>query len=245
MVHCARMISSHSVAKISMIAGLLWSAFKYTGTGMPKDVLKRATEPFFTTKERGHGTGLGLSMVAGFVKQSGGTMDIKSAEGKGTTIEMFLPLVRASKAADIELPTKDPAIAPSPQVATTSKRKILIVDDESDLADLVRAWAKDQGHTAVIANSADDALTLLAVRAFDVMFTDIMMPGQMDGIALAEKASAMYPTMKVHLMSGYSKETATNRSDLPWPLIVKPFRKEDFYEALELDFGTSDFSTLA
>lgn len=224
--------------------GMARIAITDTGTGMPEDVLRRATEPFFTTKERGHGTGLGLSMVAGFVKQSGGTLDIKSAEGKGTTIEMFLPLVLASKAADIELPINDPAIAPSPTASTNTKRKILIVDDEPDLADLVRAWSKDQGHTAVIANSADDALTLLAVRAFDVMFTDIMMPGQVDGIALAEKASAMYPTMKIHLMSGYSKETASKRSDLLWPLLVKPFRREDFIEALENAFRNSGFAAL-
>ena len=228
--------------------GMARIAITDTGTGMPEAVLKRATEPFFTTKERGHGTGLGLSMVAGFVKQSGGIMKIQSTEGKGTTIEMFLPLVRDSKATNIALspiaPVAAPSPAPAPLAATTSKRKILIVDDEPELAELVRAWAKDQGHTAVLANSADDALTLLAVRAFDVMFTDIMMPGQMDGIGLAEVASAMYPAMKINLMSGYSKETATNRADVPWPLLVKPFGKEDFYEALKRAFGDSEFAAL-
>jgi PAS domain S-box-containing protein len=228
--------------------GMARIAITDTGTGMPAAVLKRATEPFFTTKERGHGTGLGLSMVAGFVKQSGGTMKIQSTEGKGTTIEMFLPLVHDSKATNIALspiaPVAAPSPAPAPLAATSSKRKILIVDDEPELAELVRAWAKDQGHTAVMANSADDALTLLAVRAFDVMFTDIMMPGQMDGIGLAEVASAMYPAMKINLMSGYSKETATNRADVPWPLLVKPFGKEDFYEALKRAFGDSEFAAL-
>ena len=219
-----------------------------TGTGMPEAVLKRATDPFFTTKERGHGTGLGLSMVAGFVKQSHGTLKIHSVEGKGTTIEILLPLVRASARAanalepsaveTLPAPLTLPVMSQSPPpvnslVASTSgKRKILIVDDEPALAELVRAWAKAQGHTVVLANSADDALTLLAVRAFDVLLTDILMPGSMDGIGLAEKASGLYPAMKVLLMSGYSKETATNRADVPWPLLVKPFGKDDFYAAL-------------
>jgi CheY-like chemotaxis protein len=216
-----------------------------TGTGMSEAVLKRATEPFFTTKERGRGTGLGLSMVAGFVKQSGGKMQIQSTEGKGTTIEIFLPLAAAVQAAKVPM-VSTTQHASALQVATsTGKRKILIVDDETELAELVRAWAKEEGHAAVLAHSADDALTLLEVRAFDVMLTDIMMPGQMDGIGLAERASALYPTMKILLMSGYSKETATNRSDVPWPLLVKPFARTDFDAAIENAFAVSDYVPLA
>ena len=228
-----------------------------TGTGMPEAVLKRVTEPFFTTKERGHGTGLGLSMVAGFVKQSRGTLKIQSVEGKGTTIEILLPLVRATAPAAISLHPSDVETVPapltshlsppvnSPVMSKTDKYKILVVDDEPALAELVRAWAKAQGHTVVLASSADDALTLLQVRAFDVLLTDIMMPGSMDGIGLAENASGLYPAMKILLMSGYSKETATNRADVPWPLLVKPFGKDDFYEALEVAFGASDFMPIA
>ena len=225
--------------ELGVADGMARIAIADNGMGMPEAVLKRATEPFFTTKERGHGTGLGLSMVAGFVKQSGGSMKINSVEGKGTTIELFLPLVQASKAVAIVPATIAPLTAPSFAVST-SKRKILIVDDEPALADLVRIWAKNQGHSAVLANSADDALTLLAVRSFDVMFTDIMMPGQMDGIGLADKAMVMYPSMKIVLMSGYSKETATNRADVPWPLLVKPFRKEDFEAALAGAFAAAN-----
>jgi CheY-like chemotaxis protein len=229
---------------VGVMDGRACIAIADTGTGMPEAVLKRATEPFFTTKEQGRGTGLGLSMVAGFVKQSGGAMKIQSVEGKGTTIEIYLPLA-VSKAAVAE-PVSPIAIAPvATAVTSTGKRKILIVDDEPALAELVRAWAKEAGHTAVLANSADDALTLLAVRAFDVLLTDIIMPGQMDRIALAEKACEMHPDMKVLLMSGYSKETATNRADIPWPLLVKPFRKEVLDAALENSFGVSGFATLA
>lgn len=217
-----------------------------TGTGMPAAVLKRATEPLFTTKERGHGTGLGLSMVAGFVKQSGGKMQIQSEEGKGTTIEILLPVVPAGTAMQLPMRITAPHTAALSLESRSSKRKILIVDDEPALAEVVRAWAKDEGHTAVLAHSAEDALTLLAVRAFDVLLTDIMMPGAMDGIGLAEKARASYPRMKILLMSGYSKETATNRADVPWPLLVKPFAKPDFAAALGNAFGgVSDFAALA
>ena len=212
-----------------------------TGTGMPEAVLKRATEPFFTTKEQGQGTGLGLSMAAGFAKQSGGTMHIASEEGKGTTIAIALPFAQTAKAAPAQA---GPLALPDPQGAGGGKRRILIVDDEPELAELVRAWARAEGHTAVMAHCADDALTLLAVKSFDVLLTDIIMPGQMDGIGLAEKVSVMHPAMKVLLMSGYSRETATNRADVPWPLLVKPFYKEDFVSALEKTGVVSGFAAL-
>jgi PAS domain S-box-containing protein len=207
--------------------GMARLVIRDTGVGMPEAVRKRATEPFFTTKERDHGTGLGLSMVAGFVKQSGGTLQIHSTEGQGTAIEIALPLALATAAPLL------PGAAVAPRAAASSPRSILIVDDEPALAELVRDWARAEGHIAVLTQSADDALTLLAVKSFDVLLTDIMMPGQMDGIGLAEKASQMYPAMQILLMSGYSRETATNRADIPWPLLVKPFRKEDLDAVLQ------------
>ncbi len=222
--------------------GMAHIVVKDTGTGMPDAVLKRATEPFFTTKERGRGTGLGLSMVAGFAKQSGGTMNIQSTEGVGTSIEIALPLAKGTN----PLATQDkPVVIPSQQAFSTSNRKILIVDDEPALAELVRDWARAEGHTAVVTHSADDALTLLAVRAFDVLLSDIVMPGQLDGIGLAEKAAVMYPAMKILLMSGYSRETATHRAEVPWRLLVKPFGKGDFVAALEKTNSVSGFGALA
>jgi len=204
-------------------------AVKDTGAGMPEAVRKRATEPFFTTKERGLGTGLGLSMVAGFAKQSGGTMKIESEEGKGTTIEMVLPLANPLIASKVM--TASSAI-PIQRNAANGKLRILIVDDEPALAEIVREWAKAEEHTAVLANSAQDALTLLGVRSFDVLLTDIIMPGESDGLGLAEKASVLYPKMKILLMSGFSRETATNRGDVPWPLLVKPFHRDTLIAAL-------------
>ena len=117
-------------------------------------------------------------------------------------------------------------------MASAVKHRILVVDDEIALAELVRTWARGQGYNVAMVHSAEDALTLLAVRPFDVLLTDIVMPGELDGLGLAEKASALYPKMKVLLMSGYSKETATNRADVPWPLLVKPFQKDALVAAL-------------
>jgi CheY-like chemotaxis protein len=205
---------------------------------MPEAVLKRATEPFFTTKERGHGTGLGLSMVAGFAKQSGGKMKIQSEEGKGTTIEIHLPLMKAKSKPEVPV-----AVRP-PQANSVGKRGILIVDDEPALRELAQEWAKAEGHDVLVANSADEALTLLQAKAFDILVTDIIMPGEIDGLGLAEEASERYPAMNILLMSGYSKDTATNRADVQWPLLVKPFSRLEFYAALK-ELETTDFGQLA
>jgi PAS domain S-box-containing protein len=217
------------VLRVRAAQGLAYMAITDNGTGMPAAVLKRATEPFFTTKERGHGTGLGLSMVAGFAKQSGGSMTIESTEGLGTTIEIALPQVLAPAPA---LPVQ--AIAPvAPAPAGTGPWRILVVDDEPEIASLVRDWLKQDGHTVVLAKNAADALTLLSIRAFDIMLTDIMMPGELDGIQLADRVQGAYPAVRILLMSGYSKETATSRADVPWPLLVKPFGKADFATAMD------------
>jgi PAS domain S-box-containing protein len=200
------------------------------GTGMTDAVRQRATEPFFTTKEQGHGTGLGLSTCAGFAKQSGGSLKISSKPGEGTTIEIVLPI--SEPLAKDKVAQVTSAVAVHRKFSGT-KRSVLVVEDEPAFADLVRSWAKSAGHRVLVLHSADDALALLAVKAFDVLLTDIMMPGTIDGIVLAEKASALCPGMKVVLMSGYSRETASSRADLPWPLLVKPFGRQDFDDALD------------
>jgi CheY-like chemotaxis protein len=203
-----------------------------TGKGMSEAVLERATEPYFTTKDADHSSGLGLSMVMGFAKQSGGTMSIQSKEGAGTTILVSLPLTaRLAQTADLG------AVLPVAPFAISCSLKILIVDDEAAISELLRIWAKAAGYTVVFANSAEDALKLLSTSAFDVLLSDIKMPGKLDGIALAESASSMHPDMKIMLMSGYSKETATNRINLPWPLLVKPFPRAVFLAAMDQRLG--------
>lgn len=212
------------------------------GTGMPETVIKRATEPFFTTKEQGRGTGLGLSMVAGFAKQSGGKLRIYSVVNQGTTVVIDLPLVQAAQAVPAQVYQIEPAIK---QIGSAGKHRILIVDDERELAELVQDWVKADGYIAVVAHTAEDALTLLAIRAFDVVVTDINMPGQLDGIGFAEKAKSMYPAMKIIVMSGYSKEAATDRADWAWPLLVKPFSKTQLLAAIENERENSGFGVLA
>lgn len=198
-----------------------------SGVGMSEQVLKRATEPFFTTKQRDNGTGLGLSMVAGFVEQSGGSLDIQSALSRGTAIEILLPLSSARHLSAARAP------APAQPAGRARSRRLLIVDDEPSVAELVRVWATEDGHLALVTHSADAALELLATVPFDALLTDISMPGQMDGIALAEAVSVRYPALQIMLMSGYSRETATHRSDVPWPLLVKPFDRAAFDRLLQ------------
>jgi DNA-binding NtrC family response regulator len=172
-------------------------------------------------------------------------MKIQSAEGVGTTIELFLPWVSEAAATDTPRPSSASAAVPFVPSDPAEKRRILIVDDEPALAELVRAWIKEEGHTAVMAHSADDALALLAVRKFDILLTDIVMPGQLDGIGLAQEASVLCPAMKILLMSGYSRETASHRADIPWALLVKPFRKEELDAVLAKAFRDSGFAQLA
>jgi CheY-like chemotaxis protein len=185
-------------------------------------------------------------MVAGFAKQSGGSLKIHSTQGQGTTIEIFLPLVQplvvTNASPSILAGTGAGGAASGPYPKASGKLKILIVDDEPALAELVQTWAREDGHAAVVAHCAADALTLLGVKGFDVLLSDIIMPGPTDGIGLADQASAMRPTLKILLMSGYSRETASHRAAIAWPLLVKPFSKQDLQAALQKACGTHEAS---
>ena len=112
-------------------------------------------------------------------------------------------------------------------------KTILIVDDEPDLAKLISVWARQAGHQAAVASDAEEAFSMLQDRSFDILITDIVMPGVMDGLALADKASRMQRRLKILLMSGYSLETSENRANIRWPLLVKPFGQAAFNAAVE------------
>ena len=213
--------------------GMAHLSAKDTGAGMPDAVLRRATEPFFTTKESGRGTGLGLAMVAGFAQQSGGSLRIRSAEGIGTTIEILLPLVQADESSLAGTTPAGSADMAAPATIAAPKGSILIVDDEPDLAKLISVWARQAGHQAAVASDAEEAFSMLQDRSFDILITDIVMPGVMDGLALADKASRMQRRLKILLMSGYSLETSENRANIRWPLLVKPFGQAAFNAAVE------------
>jgi PAS domain S-box-containing protein len=193
-----------------------------TGTGMPPEIVARVFEPFFTTKPVGKGTGLGLSMVYGFVKQSGGHVSVYSEVGLGTTIWIYLPLAAAAASGA-------PAARADDTVAT-GRETVLVVEDD----DLVRAYAAAQlrslGYTVIEAADGPSALARLAERpTVDLLFTDVVLPGGLNGRQLADKAKAMVPGLKVLYTSGYSEDALMHqgRLDPGVQLLSKPYRKAE------------------
>jgi PAS domain S-box-containing protein len=194
-----------------------------TGVGIPPENLRRVTEPFFTTKEAGRGTGLGLSMVYGFTKQSGGSTRIYSEVGHGTTIRLFFPAVRAAsepRGADV----------PRPLDQRPGSETILVVEDQQDVGDLAQSVLEDFGYTVIRAATGRDALSLVEGKGrIDLLFTDLIMPGGMNGVMLAREARKARPKLKVLLTTGYAelsleRETAGGSE---FDLINKPYRRSE------------------
>ena len=205
-----------------------------TGTGMSEAVRAQAFEPFFTTKERGHGTGLGLAMVFGYAQQLGGTATIESTEGSGTRVQVWLPLDESpsgavAAAARAVPPATRSARAPDPALRSP---RVLVVDDEPGLRDLACTWLRSLGFDVVPVESADAALACLGAGAYDAMFTDVVMPGTLEGIGLAQEAQRRYPELRILLTSGYS-EGLLAQPQLPWVLLKKPYRKTDLVAAFD------------
>jgi PAS domain S-box-containing protein len=191
-----------------------------TGIGMPPEVIARAFDPFFTTKGT-RGSGLGLSMVHGFVRQSGGNTRIHSEPGKGTTINIYLP-----RAPDGQIAAGDEA----PQTAPSGHETILVVEDNKALRNLVIRQLKDLGYRTIAA--ADAAEALEAIRRdepIDLLFTDVVMPGGMDGRALAGAAQALRRDLKVLFTSGFTAAAAAAVSPgaLNAGLLTKPYRPDE------------------
>jgi PAS domain S-box-containing protein len=193
------------------------------GHGMPKDVLEHVFEPFFTTKDVGKGSGLGLSMVYGFVKQSSGHVAIYSEPGLGTTVRIYLPVVadRADSA---------PRLMPEPDLQAHGQETVLIAEDDP----FVRAYAvtclETFGYRVIEAADGRDALNKIAGGAeIDLLFTDVVMPGGINGWELAETARRMQPNLRVLLTSGYALEALSERGRLPAGAIIlnKPYRKAE------------------
>jgi PAS domain S-box-containing protein len=192
-----------------------------TGTGMPPEVLAKAFDPFFTTKGTA-GTGLGLSMVHGFVKQSGGFTRIYSEPGKGTTVNICLP-----RAADgtAEAPAEHGSRTPP-----TGHETILVVEDNKPLRNLVIRQLNDFGYLTISAGDAAKALDVISRgEPVDLLFTDVVMPGDMDGRALAAAARALRPGLKVLFTSGFTAAAASAAlaSDLDAALLSKPYSADD------------------
>ena len=193
-----------------------------TGGGMTPDVAARVFEPFFTTKEPGRGTGLGLSQVYGFARQSGGAAAIDSTPGKGTTVRVYLPLDSEASAAVVAQPAGEaPAAARGPAL------HILLVEDDASVGEMVKAMLADLGHEVLRAEAAAPALAVLErPDRIDLMLTDLIMPGGMNGVQLAHAAVALRPGLPVVLTSGYTGEALNAASEAPWPLLTKPYPAE-------------------
>ncbi|MGE5540616.1 MAG: ATP-binding protein [Gemmatimonas sp.] len=190
------------------------------GVGMPPEVLERCFDPFFTTKEVGKGSGLGLSMVYGFVRQSGGHVDIESEPGFGTTVRIYLPRSReeATERTDTD------AIL---QVPRGTGQTVLVVEDNLDMRVLSVSALKDLGYRPLEAANAFDALRLLEDDpAIQLLFSDVLLPGGMTGFDLAREAAQRRPGLKVLFTSGYT-EKAVMPDDVArrgWQLVAKPYR---------------------
>lgn len=195
-----------------------------TGSGMSSEVAARAVEPFFTTKDVGKGTGLGLAQVHGFVHQSGGRLRIDSAPGQGCTVVLTFP--RSPE--PLQATSSDVDLAPT----IPSNLKILIVDDNQEIAALAAAALEELGCATRQTHSAAEALEILRDASFDVLLTDIVMPGGMDGIALAKTARAVAPDMTVVLMTGYS-ERLERGEPIQGELVLKPFSPRTLVEAVQ------------
>ena len=193
------------------------------GVGMDAATQARIFEPFFTTKRPGSGTGLGMSMVYGFVRQSGGAIELHSQPGQGTTVSMYLPL--ADVPDDLSLPEE---AAVSPQVM--SRGVALLVEDDAEVRRVVRRNLLDLGYAVLEAVQGREALDMLSQMAdIKLLLTDVVMPGEVDGAMLARHARQAHPGMQILLMSGYAPDVES-LADLP--VLPKPFTALQLAEAL-------------
>jgi len=186
-----------------------------TGAGIPPDVLPHVFEPFFTTKEVGKGTGLGLSQVYGFAKQSGGTATITSTLGRGTVITLYLPRTRELAAAA--------SVQAEPEAAAPRAGTALLVEDNPEVAEVAAAYFQQLGYLVKQVANAREALELLGSDAqIDLVFSDILMPGGMNGLELGHTIRRLYPAMPVLLVTGYS-DSFRDAVQQGFVVLQKPF----------------------
>ncbi|MCJ7420765.1 response regulator [Sphingomicrobium astaxanthinifaciens] len=197
-----------------------------TGAGMDEETIARATEPFFTTKGPGLGTGLGLSMVEGLVEQLGGRLELDSAPGKGTTVRLLLPIAQGAIA-----PARDTTRQREPEVPGFASRRVLAVDDDALVLMGTEGMLEDLGLEVTVASSATEALALLAKTEFDLLLTDQAMPG-MTGTELAERVRADHPDLPIILNTGYAEDPQAPLPQVDYRL-GKPFTEAQLATAIE------------
>jgi CheY-like chemotaxis protein len=202
-----------------------------TGGGMSPETMSHIFEPFFTTKEAGKGTGLGLSMVFGFLKQSGGHVNVYSEEGAGTTFRLYLP--RA---------TAEDAVAEIVQVTTAPRgagETVLVVEDNAAMRRVSTRQLRELGYRVLECDRAATALDILQREEVDLLFSDIVMPGGLDGVELAHLAQERWPGLKIVLTSGFPQARVDSNGDLlgNLQLLSKPYRREELAAALRAALG--------
>ena len=204
-------------------AAMIAIAIADKGVGMSEETLSRAIEPFFTTKSTGKGTGLGLSQVYGFATQSGGDVRIASTPGEGTIVTLLLPCSGgAAQRGDEEA-------AGAVEVVRTGR--ILLVEDNEEVGEFAETLLTELGHEVDWAQSGERALVLARRKAFDAVFTDVVMPG-MSGLELADELARLRPNLPIILTTGYSDEIAATGTG-GRPVILKPYRLETLAAALD------------
>ena len=204
-----------------------------SGSGIPQTILERIFDPFFSTKEVGKGTGLGLSMVFGFIKQSGGGIKVASEEGRGTIFTLYLPKAEVS------------ALRPTgydDRKIVGGKETVLCVEDDRDVRHYVTVQLEGLGYKVIPAANATEALAIAAEGTpFDLLFTDIVMAGGMNGRELAEQMVATRPSLRVLFTSGYAYDSlhTQGRATMGAPLLRKPYRKAELARMLRRCLDTA------
>ncbi len=196
-------------------------AISDTGCGMTEDIVQKVFEPFFTTKPEGRGTGLGLSMVYGFVKQSGGHLKVYSEPGHGTTVRMYLP-----RSFEVEVPAEPLALVPSIGGTET----ILVVEDDAQVRETVVELLSELGYKVLKAPDAASALAVVESGVpIDLLFTDVVMPGSLRSPELARRAKQVQPGIEVLFTSGYTENAIVHggRLDPGVSLLSKPYPREE------------------
>ena len=210
-------------------------AVKDTGHGMPRDVVERAMEPFFTTKPAGKGTGLGLAPVFGVARQSGGDVEIESIPDRGATIRLLLPRIDPPRETNAE---SDAPATPAPR---GNGQKILVVDDEAGVLDFVSQALRDCGFSVREAADPGAAMRILESETFDLLVTDYSMPA-MTGLELVERALAKQPDIRLIIISGWADAETLEKSAARPRLLRKPFDENALLEAVRAAFAPHEVS---